>query len=213
MTRPKPTRLFHFTRVEHLRSIVQRGLSCDRRVKTSGLLSIEVGNPAIKALRASRPVLVEPGGVVADYVPFYFAPRSPMMYSIHSGNVPGYSGGTDRLIYLTTTLERLVRLGLDVVLTDRNAALAYAAFVRADDGEPNETFIDWPLMMQKMWNNTEDSPDRKERRMAECLVHQSVPWSAFEHIAARSPDVAREVERALGGASRPSVAVRPAWYF
>lgn len=97
-----------------------------------------MGNKDVKALRATRRVPVEPGGDVADYVPFYFAPRSPMMYVIHCGGVPSYRDGTDRIVYLGSTLERLQELDLDVVLSDRNAALRVADFHRWADGQPEE---------------------------------------------------------------------------
>jgi ssDNA thymidine ADP-ribosyltransferase, DarT len=38
-------------------------------------------------------VPLAPYGCVADYVPCYFAPRSPMLYKLHKGGVPNYSGG------------------------------------------------------------------------------------------------------------------------
>lgn len=213
VTRPNPTWVYHFTRVEHLATIRTHGLCCDRRAKNDGMLSLEVGNKEIKSRRAGRRVPVMPGGVVADYTPFYFAPRSPMMFSIHKGNVQGYDGGADRLIYLATTVERLVALGLDVVLTDRNAVLEYASFARLSDGEPDASFIDWALMEQRMWNNTEDKPDRMERRMAECLVHESVPWEGFQAVVAKSRSVADEVADLLGAERRPDLAVRRDWYF
>ena len=46
-------------------------------------LTTEVGQPDIKLKRRHRVVPIDPGGVVADYVPFYFAARSPMLGSIH----------------------------------------------------------------------------------------------------------------------------------
>ena len=49
-------------------------------------------------------VPIGPGGAVSDYVLFYFAPRSPMMYAIHRGNVPTYGE-------LGTGIDYLVRLG------------------------------------------------------------------------------------------------------
>lgn len=213
MARPSPTRVFHFTRVEHLANVARSGLLCDRLAQATGALEIEVGDRAIKSRRESRPVPVAPGGMVADYVPFYFAPRSPMMYSIYCGNVPGYNEGTNRLVYLVTSLERLADIGLEVVLSDRNAVLGYTDFVRFGDGEPDDDFIDWPLMRQTMWNNSDEHPDRRERRMAECLVHERVPWDAFRQVVVRSASVADEVRQLFGEAHEPSVAVRPQWYF
>lgn len=214
MARPVPTLLFHFTRVEHLATIIASGLHCDRRAQAEGLLSIEVGNREVKSLRSARGVSVHPGGVVADYVPFYFAPRSPMLYVIDRGGVASYSDGTDRIIYLATTLERLAELGLDPVLSDRNAALRVAAFHRWRDGEPEDSFIDWPLMKATMWNSDADHPDRMERRMAECLVHGTVPWEAIQFVGAKSQTVLDEVNAVLARtAAAPSVGVRPRWYF
>lgn len=214
MPRPTPTWVYHFTRFEHLSTIIESGLRCDRQAQSDGLLAIEVGNAGIKARRAARPVPVAPGGFVADYVPFYFAPRSPMLYAIHMGNVPGYTDGTDRIVYLATTIERLLEVGLDPVLTDRNAVLDYAEYARFRDGEPPEGFIDWPLMREQFWFDTEDYPDRRERRMAECLIHGSVPWEAFLFVGARSQTVVSEVQQVVGGAEpAPRVALRPGWYF
>lgn len=214
MPRPTPTPVYHFTRVEHLPTIITSGVHCDRRAQADGVLAIEVGNPEVKALRSARSVPVEPGGVVSDYVPFYLASRSPMLYVIGRGGVPSYQDGTDRIVYLCSTLERLQELSLDVVLSDRNAAMRVADFHRWADGEPEEAFIDWPLMKQTMWNNDAEHPDRMERRMAECLVYGSVPWEAFQFVGAKSQTVANDVERLVGTAeSEPSVAVRRHWYF
>ncbi|MEI6622203.1 MAG: DarT ssDNA thymidine ADP-ribosyltransferase family protein [Actinomycetes bacterium] len=69
--------VMHFTHVDHLRTIAARGLLADELAQAEGLLSVDVGNREIKSRRRRRQVRVQPGGVVADYVPFYFAPRSP----------------------------------------------------------------------------------------------------------------------------------------
>lgn len=71
------TAVYHFTHIDHLAGIIADGLVCDTEV--AGALTQEVGNHGIKASRRRIPVKAGPGGVVADYVPFYFAPRCPMM--------------------------------------------------------------------------------------------------------------------------------------
>ena len=40
----------------------------------------------IKARRLAQPVRCNPGTLVGDYVPFYFCPRSVMLYLIYKAN-------------------------------------------------------------------------------------------------------------------------------
>lgn len=201
----------HFTHVDHLATIVSRGLVSDAAAQAEGLVTREVGNRAIKDRRRRATVPVGPGGVVADYVPFYFAPRSPMMFSIHKGNVTEYDGGIEALVYLVSSVERLTDLGLPIVITDRNAVLPYAAFFEGTDGLVH---VDWELMEAKMWTNTIDEPDRMERRMAECLVHQAVPWEAVEAVCVRSAPRKAAVEATLAATGDAStVRITPDWYF
>ncbi|MGB6162377.1 MAG: DUF4433 domain-containing protein [Pseudonocardiaceae bacterium] len=211
MPRPVPTWLYHFTPIQHLASIIEHGLSCDTGA-AAGPLAVEVGNREIKEQRRRRAVPVGPRGVVADYVPFYFAPRSPMLYAIKMGKVPEYTGGMDPLVYLVTTADRLARIGLPMLFTDRNAVLATAYFTHklAD----LDTLIDWPLMRATMWYNTPSEPDRRERRMAECLVHHQVPWRAIEYVATFSPARAAEAQTTLARFSQSvAVGTRGDWYF
>lgn len=69
-------------------------------------------------------------------------------------------------------------------------------------------------MDETYWFDTEAYPDRRERRMAKCLVPSAVPWDAFLPVGAKSQTVADEVQGLISeSGSAPSVAVRPRWYF
>ncbi len=213
MPRPQPALVYHFTRLEHLAGIVTHGLLSDNHAQAAGLLSVEIGNTGIKEDRRRRVVPISPGGHVADYVPFYFATRSPMLYAIERGNVPTYQGGSDRIIYLVSSLERLVERELSVLLTDRNAVLGYTEFINLAHGVEDD-FIDWQLMRATYWFDTAAQPDRRERRMAECLVHERVPWDAFLGVAAKTQLVADEATNIMRGLAQSSQArVRRNWYF
>lgn len=212
MSRPLPTRVMHFTHVTHLHTIVQLGLLCDAHAHRDGALVAEVGDHGVKRRRRERPVPCPPGGVVADYVPFYYAPRSPVMFKLDRGGVPTYQDGCAELVYLATSVERLAATGQTLVFTDSNAALKVARF--SNDVSEIDELVDWPLMSERMWNSTPDDPDRMDRRMAECLVHHAVPWAAVEMVVAKSEACASTALRALAtvGATTP-VVVRPGWYF
>ena len=194
----------------NLESIVRNGLSCDAHAQ-DGQLQVEVGNQDIKERRRSRTVPVPPGGVVADYVPFYFAARSPMLYVIWRGQVPTYQAGQEDVVYLLTTIERVKESGIPSVFTDRNATLGYAEF--NNDLAQIESVIDWDLMEAMIWKDQPGDWDRKERRMAELLVHHRLPW---EHVVGIGvlDDVRRaKVEAILASVDeRTPVRTRRNWY-
>ena len=56
--------------------------------------------------RAAKRVGLSPGGSVHDYVPFYFAPRSPMLSAIHNGQVAGCGLRQQDIVHLETTVGR-----------------------------------------------------------------------------------------------------------
>ena len=69
-------------------------------------------------------------------------------------------------------------------------------------------------MRAMMWNDTVEEPDRMERRMAECLVHEVVPWEAFTEIHVRTAERRTQVEELLRlGVTPGPVRVTPDWYF
>ncbi|GAA4240783.1 hypothetical protein GCM10022254_66860 [Actinomadura meridiana] len=187
--------LLHFTHLNNLVEIARTGLLADNR---RGADVRECGQPTIKQRRRTRQVPLPPGGVVADYAPFYFAPRSPMLRSILGGRVEEYDSDQTHLVYLLAQLSRVESAGLAWVATDRNAVLQTARFT--GDAADLAEHIDWEIMSARYWGNTPEDGSRRERRMAEFLVHGSVPWSVFSHLAVCCDERATEVADLLGEA-------------
>ena len=209
---PRRGLLYHFTHISNLASIAAEGLYSDTQIEASQRAPTEVGNADVKQRRRNLAVPLAPGGCVADYVPFYFAARSPMLYIISKGDVPTYSGGQDEIVYLVTSTEKVAQERLRFVFTDRNAALGLARY--GDDLQVLDDYLDWELMEGLMWHATDEEPDRMERRMAEFLVHGHVPWPAFIGMAARNDDKCRQAEHALSSVGvEILVKARPGWYF
>ncbi len=80
--------------------------------------------------------------------------------------------------------------------------------------EPQSTFVDWPLMKAAIWRDTPNDPVRMERRMAEFLVHDRVPFDLLLGVAVQSEDRKTKVERMFGRDTLGlTVTVRSNWYY
>lgn len=222
MTTPRCGLLFHFTHVDNLPAVLEAGaLLSDAVVMANGLLANEAGDPQIKERRRRKSVTCSPGGVVADFVPFYFAARSPMMLLLKSGRVATFTGDHRDLVYLVSDVQRIVEARLPFVITDRNAAGGLADF--ANDvsilgdlaaPSPQSEFVDWPVMNETWWHDTLEYPDRMERRMAEFLVHGQVPLDLLLGVAVHSDVQKPRIEQMFVDAGRATeVVARPDWYY
>lgn len=206
-------RIFHFTHIDNLPAIIKNNaLVADCSMRAAGTRCVETGNPEIKKRRRSRRVSVPPGGVVGDYVPFYFAPRSPMLFKVAKEKFFQGEHVQGDLVYLISRTSAVDSVR-PVVCTDRNAATSLAEF-RKGLAELDH-FVDWDLMRSAMWCDTDEDPDRRHRRMAELLVHESVPTSCLTGVVVRNSEVAKCVNLCLSGTAlaRLEVRVLTDWYF
>lgn len=205
-------RIFHITAARNLPSILaEGGICCDAVAASRGLSAIGVAHEHIKARRARKPVPVAPGGTLADYVPFYFAPRSPMLFAIHTGAVEGYAQGQEPIVHLVSAVDAVSQRGLPSVFTDGHAVMDISRFF-TDLTDLDQ--IDWQIMRTTYWNDTNEDGDRKRRRQAEFLVHRFFPWPLVSEIGVMTTRAADYINRVLEPAShRPPVTVRRDWYY
>lgn len=205
--------IMHFTHVQNLPGILAAGcLRADNHVDRRSALAVEAADLEIKTSRRAIRIELAPFGCVADYVPFYFAPRSPMLYKLAKGSVPTYTGGQDPLIYLVSTVNAITAAGLRWLFSDGNCAANVTQIF--DDLGLLDSVVDWQVMAARIWKNTADDPDRMRRRMAEFLVYESVPLSCIAGIAVRTQGMKHQVDRLLTAVTvRLPVRVQPRWYF
>jgi len=220
---PDPTRIFHITAIDNLTSIATSGaLLAKLQATAKGLVAANIAYEHIQGRRAVRNVPIAPGGTLHDYVPFYFAPRSPMLYTINRGNVPGCNYRQDDIAHLVSTAQIVCNGGHRIVFSDIHAALDYARFF---DDLANLTEIEWTIFFETplregyclYWQNRHTPAHhmrRLEIRQAEFLVHRQLPIAAISEIGVRTAEAADRVKQALAGSGwNPTVRVVPGWYF
>jgi hypothetical protein len=170
-----------------------------------------IAQQTVQDRRATTRVKLPPEGVLHDYVPFYFATCSPMLYSIHMGNVEGYEEGQGPVVYLVTNCQTIEQSGLPYVFTDGHAVMRRTQFY---NNLSDLDKIDWPLMKAKMWNATADDPDRTRRRQSEFLIYSFLPWTLITEIGVIDNYRQQQVREFLAATLyKPKVYVRREWYY
>ena len=207
------TRLYHITSIRNLPALLQCGELRSKNQLQSGQADYtSIAYEHIQDRRASKAVPCGPGGTLHDYVPFYFAARSPMLYAIHRGNVEGYEDGQASILHLVTSPEDIANASLDFVFTDGHAVMGYTAFYNDLASLPEA--IDWEIMKAEYWNDTDADGDRKRRRQAEFLVYQRVPWSLILGIGVQNQAAKGKVNKILEACGQTAdVRVLPHYYY
>jgi hypothetical protein len=220
---PNPVRLFHITAIANLPEICAAGALLSKNAGASGGIAYQnIAHAGAQGARSVKTVPNPPGGVVHDYVPFYFAPRSPMLCAINGGRVAGCQWRQQDIAHLETTVDRVVATGAPYVFYDRNATLAfsipYTDLTRLDQ-IAWDLFTEAPLLdgFCKYWQNTLGTPryaDRMERRQAEFLAKDRVPLRAFIGIGVIDETKVDQVRTILDGTGvNLPVYVKHDWYF
>ena len=199
--------LYHLTHINNLPSIIKRkSLWSHSRIKTHEISYNDVANQDVQTRRERTKIPVGMCGSLHDYVPFYFAPRSPMLYVINRQHT-----SQQEMVYFMTNTTTIQQHCSDFVFTDAHAIRRLTNFyTELKDLDK----IDWTIMRAPVWADTDADPNRKARRQAEFLVYNEVPITACLGVAVHNNQVKHKIEQLLqqNGISLP-VAVRRQFYF
>lgn len=190
------------------------GLHSDARIAEQGAPSCSIGMSGIKRRRIEElTVTCHSDTKVGEYVPFYFCPRSVMLFVIYCANHPEltYKGGQDAIIHLEADLLEVVQWcdtkGVRWAFSLSNAGARYTEF-RSDLNALIE--LDWEAIMERDFRD----PDIKERKQAEFLVHDFFPFDLIKRIGVRIESTRFLARQALAGTKyAPPVEIRTEWYF
>src|SRR5262245_52338288 len=123
-----PTPIYHITHVDNLPTILKSGgLQCNATLKGAATAYASIAHDNIQDRRQHTAVPCGPGGVLHDYVPFYFGPRSPMLFTISRGNVPTCPG-QGPVVHLVSTAQAVQARGLGFAFTNGHGIMALTDF-------------------------------------------------------------------------------------
>lgn len=198
--------IFRITAIQNLSHILEHGIPC-RNCQPQNPNFVNIGGSDIIEKRDSRVVPLAPYGSLSDYVPFYFAPRSPMLGSIfYHETFP-----QNDIIHIVSKASIVQEANIPFVFTNGHALMDFSIFRNSLD---DLHIIDWEVMRSKYWRVTEADNDRMRRRMAEFLIHQHFPARLITSIGVKSEEIAVAVKTILDRfALHVKVNVLPDWYY
>lgn len=199
--------LYHITDIDNLASIINSGrLVSDVGLRQSGLIASNIGDNNIKARRmtAYRVPCVD-NRFVGEFVPFYYCPRSPMLFTVNMGRTGKPPGCQTGIVHLVTTVAKALELNQRWAISDMNAGAALAEF--SSDIATLDT-LDWTAIRATYWSHCVTT------KAAEFLVKDHFAWTSINTIACCNAAAAARVRAILSGnPHQPAVTVEPYWYY
>lgn len=217
-TIPIHPKIYHILHHDRLSSVVQAGgLYCDTESTRCQLPGTDIGLPNIKERRRRCPLRTKPSLHVGECVPFYFCPRSVMLYLYWRNNNTEltYRGGQEPIVHLVADMEKTIRWaqqqGVHWAFTDSNAG---SSWFEDYDNPLKLVDLHWDIIESRQWDGWTDGQKTQAFKQAEFLVERFFPWDLVEQIGVIDERRAEEVRKALTGMV-PSeiIKVHRDWYY
>jgi hypothetical protein len=176
---PDKVWLYRIVHLENVSYILNKGLYTKNHADADPNY-INIGDNKLIQQRNDYPVGVNPpNGVLGNYVPFYFGPLSPMLLNIKTGHRGIAQRHQEDIVYICCNLQAIINDCAEWCFTDGHAKDALTTFYNHIESLDN---IDFNLVKERYWSNTEDYTDKMRKKQAEFLVKSSVQVSCIQNI-------------------------------
>lgn len=173
--------MVHWQNVEY---ILRNGLCC-REHPSHDPDYINIGHRQLINDRHVHPIPLDGAGNLGEYVPFYFAGHTPMLYLI----MKGYQGVEKRpqadIVFLVSSVQNVLDAGLEYVFTNMNAKRKLADFFT---DLTNLEKIKWDVVKDKVWKNTEENDGKQDLKQAEFLVRNAIPVDCLHALVVKTSE-------------------------
>ncbi|MFT5324182.1 MAG: hypothetical protein ACI8P0_002042 [Planctomycetaceae bacterium] len=207
---PESARIFRITHIKNVPWILDHGLHCQSS-ETKDPNFIGIGMTELISRRQTRQVPVSTGGVLSDYVPFYFTPFSIMMYNIKTGYNDVTQRSSEEIVILVSSLHRLAELEVPFAFTNGHAYPPVTEYFESID---DLDAIDWKILQARDFSRDLEDPGKTNRYQAEALAFREVPINALLGIGCYNANARKRLNQEVEKRElQVSVKTLPNWYF
>jgi hypothetical protein len=195
------------THIENVPHILQNGITHSTS-QNSNPDFVPIGDITLIATR--NDLLLTSGRNLSEYIPFYFGPRTPMLYVIQNGFNAVAATPAENIVYCVTSIQKIIELGLDYIFSDGHAVDRLSTQYTPKDIEDIEDLVDFNAVKAKYWRDDDDL-DLKRRKEAEFLVLGDICVDGIVAFLVYNEDAKRRMEEF--GADEKRVFVKKNYYF
>lgn len=203
-------RIFRLIHVDNIPWVLRHGLQCfNSEIRSEHYVSI--GDHDLITKRCTRIIRDDPPISLADCVPFYFTPWTPMQYAIAKNRQDLAHYPPEDLAFIVTSIPRLQDAHRRFFVSDRHAFMKYAEFT--EDSLPEQE-LPWQQWQSIHFDRSTIDPSDYERYQAEVLVYQELPMHETLGVALYNDYTRMKVVRWCQDAQCDlAVHTRPLWFF
>lgn len=164
-------RLFRMTHVENIPHILSHGIT-HRNSPNANSNYKPIGDNSLISTRDE--FIVPDGRKLGDFIPFYFGPRTPMLYVMQMGFNGVSKVDPNDIIYCVSNVRLVVETGNEILFTNGHAIDSLTDYFCRNDLMSIDELVKSEDVNSKFWKSTEDT-DLKRRKEAEFLVLGDLP--------------------------------------
>lgn len=181
--------------IDNLANILKNGFCTKHHPKASKDF-ISIGNPDIINVRDETLVKLDGYGNIGEYVPFYFTPKSMMLFNIITGYRAPLVPKLDKeeIIVFRCEIKELSKLDRFFFTNGQANVTSLTDHYNDLDDLDN---IDWKIIHNSDFKKDGTDTDKQRRYQAEFLVYHHVPVKCIESINVYNDKAATFVKKEL----------------
>ena len=151
------------------------------------------------------------GRSLSDYIPFYFGPRSPMLYNIQYGNGMLKMQPPENIVYCVVRIDDVIKSSLNCIFSDGHALDNMSNFYDKHELQRLDEIIHKEDVYATYWFNKNAWDDRKRKKEAELLFLDDVPLEFIKGFVVYNQQAK---DRILSfGVPNEQIVVQPEYYY
>lgn len=169
---------------------------------------VSIGDPVIIEKRVHQLIIDQYS--IGDFIPFYFGPRSPMLYVIQHGYNGVKQYDAEELVYCIIKIDDIINKNVNCIFTDGHALNYITKPYGKEKLKELNNIIKYDDVYTGNWVN-EDDRDLKRRKEAELLVLDELSSDFIRGFVVYNEKAYNNL--LAMGINANKIAIRPNYYF